>query len=139
MATLELQSETKVNTGRSLSFYCYVALKDSEQILIDIEEREWVNSSYKSTGKTRRVRLEQLSYQSRSNDGIATLYSLQVRGFRKDGGLRFRSDMVYHLDQKTIDQIPDEYHNYAREAFAKTVIQLQEELTTMTNGGLQIG
>lgn len=138
MATLSMREETKVSAGRNLSFYCHIVLKDSEQILIDIEEREWVNGSYKSTGNTRRVRLEQLSYQSRSNDGIASLYSLEVRGFKKDKGLRFRSDMVHHFTKEVIDQIPDEYHNYAREAFAKEVIKLQEELTTMTNGGIQI-
>lgn len=136
MAKLTTQEETKVNASNSLSFYCYVTLKDSEQILIDIEERNWTNGSYQGTGVFKKVRLEELSYNSTNT---VSLYSLEVRGFRKDKGLRYRTEMVYNLDQKTIDQIPDEYHNYAREAFAKKMIELQEELTTMTNGGIQIG
>jgi len=141
--TLEIQKETQVNTSSNLSFYSYVILKDSEQILIDLEEEEYktVNGHYTKvkTGVIKKVRLEKISYQSGRSDSTVNLYSLEVRGFRKDKGLRFRTDMVYSPDQKVIDQIPDEYHNYAREAFAKEIIQLQEELTTMTNGGIQIG
>lgn len=139
MATLTTQTETKINGSGNLSFYCYVTLKDSEQIIIDIEEQAWVGGSYQKTGVIKKVRLEQLSYQSSGNNDIVVLHSLEVRGFRKDKGLRYRTDMVYHLEQKTIDQIPDEYHNYAREKFAKEVSELQDRLTTMTNGGIQIG
>jgi hypothetical protein len=139
MATLQLQEKTNVRTSTHLSFNCNVKLKDSEQMFIDIEEKEWVNGSYQSTGATRKVRLEELSYQSRYDDNVVSLYSLEVRGFKKDKGLRYKSEMIYHLDQKVIDQIPDEYHNYAREAFVKEMLQLQEELTTMTNGGVKIG
>jgi hypothetical protein len=138
MATIELQKETKVNANGNLSFYCTVKLEDSKQILIDIEEKEWRGGSYQGTGVIKKVRLEQLTYQSRSNNDIVSLYSLEVRGFRKDKGLRYRTEIAYHLDQKVIDQIPDEYHNYAREAFAKEVLQLQQQLTTMTNEGVKI-
>lgn len=137
---LEIQKETKVSAYGNLSFYCTVTLKDSEQILIDVEERQWTSGSYQGTGVIKKVRLEQLSYQSaRSDSPVVSLNSLEVRGFRKDKGLRYRTEMVYNLEQKVIDQIPDHYHNYAREAFAKEVIQLQEELTTMTNEGVKIG
>lgn len=140
MATLITQEQTNVNARSHLSFNCTTKLKDSEQILIDIEEREWTNGSYQGTGVFKKVRLEELTYNSSRNDNnTVSLYSLEVRGFKKDKGLRYRTEMVYNLDQKTIDQIPDEYHNYAREAFAKEMIELKEELTTMTNGGVQIG
>jgi hypothetical protein len=139
MTTLEVQKETKVNGNGNLSFYCYVTLKDSEQIIIDIEEQAWRGGSYQKTGVIKKVRLEQLSYQSKNDNDIVTLHALEVRGFRKDKGLRYRTEMVYHLDQKVIDQIPDEYHNYAKEKFAKEVSELQNRLTTMTNGGIQIG
>ena len=140
MTTLQVKEDTKVNANGNLSFYCYVTLKDSEQILIDIEEREWTNGNYQGTGVFKKVRLEELCYQSssRSNDEVVSIYSLEVRGFRKDKGLRYRTERVYSLDQKTIDQIPDHYHNYAREAFAKTVTELQQQLTTMTNEGVKI-
>jgi len=140
VATVTTQTETKVNANGNLSFYCRVTLKDSEQILIDIEEREWTNGSYQGTGVFKKVRLEELTYQShRTNEPTVSLNSLEVRGFRKDKGLRYRTEMVYNLDQKVIDQIPDHYHNYAREAFAKEVVELQQELTTMINEGVKIG
>ena len=138
MTTLEIKNKTDVNASSNLSFYCTVTLKDSEQILLDIEEKEWTSGSYKGTGVFKKVRLEKLSYQSRHNNAIVSIYSLEVRGFRKDKGLRYRTEQVYNLDQKTIDQLPDHYHNYAREAFAKEVIELQQQLTTMTNEGLKI-
>jgi hypothetical protein len=138
MTTLQVKEDTKVNANGNLSFYCYVTLKDSEQILLDVEEREWTNGSYKGTGVFKKVRLEELCYQSGGKDDIVSIYSLEVRGFRKDKGLRYRTERVYHLDQKTIEQIPDHYHNYAREAFAKKVIELQQQLTTMTNEGIKI-
>ena len=139
MATLTTQEETKVNANSYLSFSCNTKLKDSEQILIDIEERQWTNGSYQGTGVFKKVRLEELTYNSaRSDNNTVSIYSLEVRGFRKDKGLRYRTEVVYNLDQKTIDQIPDEYHNYAREAFAKEMIELQQQLTTMTNEGLKI-
>lgn len=139
MTTLEIQKETKVNANGNLSFYCTVRLEDSKQILIDIEEREWTNGSYQGTGVIKKVRLEQMNYQSRSHNDIVNLNTLEVRGFRKDKGLRYRTEMVYHLDQKVIDQIPDEYHNYAREAFAKEMVELQQQLTTMIKEGVKIG
>ena len=137
--TLEVREDTKVNASSNLSFYCYVTLKDSEQILIDIDEKQWVNGSYQSTGVIKKVRLEQISYQSGHSDNTVNLYSLEVRGFRKDKGLRFRTDRVYSPDQKVIDQIPYQYHNYAVEAFNKEMKELQDQLTHMTNQGVKIG
>lgn len=140
---ITVKEETKINTSSNLSFYSYITLKDSEQIIIDIEEKELqsVNGNYTQvkTGVIKKFRLEELIYQSDYADGIVKLYAIEVRGFKKDMGLRYRSDRQYNLDQEVIDQIPDEYHNYAKEAFAKEVIELQQRLTTMTNEGVQIG
>ena len=140
MTTLEIQKETKVNANSNLSFYCTVTLEDSKQILIDIEERQWTGGSYQGTGVIKKVRLEKLTYQSRGSNSneIVNLHALEVRGFRKDKGLRYRTEMVYSLYQKIIDQLPDEYHNYAREAFAKEAIELQQQLTLMTNEGVKV-
>lgn len=142
MTTLQVKEDTKVNANGNLSFYCYVTLKDSEQILLDVEEQEWTNGSYQKTGVFKKVRLEELCYQSSSRssncDELVSIYSLEVRGFRKDKGLRYRTERLYRLDKETIDQIPDHYHNYAREAFVKEAIKLQQQLTTMTNEGVKI-
>jgi hypothetical protein len=60
---LEIQTDTKVNVSGNLSFYCYVTLKDSEQIIIDIEQTEWTGTSYQSTGVIKKFRLEKITYQ----------------------------------------------------------------------------
>ena len=141
--TIKWEEKTKINTSSNLSFHSYITLKDSEQILIDMEEKDYqtVNGNYTKvkTGVIKKVRLEELIYQSDYADGIVKLYAIEVRGFKKDMGLRYRSDRHYDLDQEVIDQIPDKYHNYAREAFAKEVTELQQRLTTMTNEGVKIG
>jgi hypothetical protein len=139
MATLEINKETKVNESSNLSFSCRVVLEDNKQILIDLEEREWQGGNLVPTGVLKKVRLEELNYSTDYKENTVHLNQIEVRGFKKDGGLRYRSEYVYHLEQKTIDQIPDEYHDYAREAFAKEMVRLQEELTTMTNKGVRIG
>lgn len=140
MTTLEIQQVTVVNTNSNLSFYCTVTLKDSEQILLDIEERQWVNGNYQGTGVIKKFRLEKITYQnySRTDYNTVNLYSIEVRGFRKDKGLRYRTDQFHNIEQKMIDQIPDHYHNYAREAFAKEAIELQQRLTLMTNEGVKV-
>ena len=141
--SITIKEETKVNTSSNLSFNSYTTLKDNEQILIDIEEKDYqsVNGNYTQvkTGVVKKFRLEELIYQTDYKDGVVKLYAIEVRGFKKDMGLRYRSDRHYDLDQEVIDQIPDEYHNYAREEFAKEVIRLQQQLTTMTNEGVKIG
>lgn len=140
MTTLQVKENTNVNANGNLSFYCYVTLKDSEQILIDVEVKEWTNGRCQGTGVFKKFRLENLCYQSsgRNNDETVSLHSLEVRGFRKDKGLRYRTERLFRLDKEMIDQIPDHYHNYAREAFVKEAVKLQQQLTTMTNEGVKI-
>jgi hypothetical protein len=141
---LEINTETKVNLSSNLSVNCYVTLADTEQIIISIEETEgvWSNHSYsqKKTGVISKYRLERLIYQTGygNNEGEVFLHAIQVRGFKKDGGLRFRDTQFYKLDKETLDQIPDEYHNYARESFAKEVVKLQDRLTNLINKGVKV-
>jgi hypothetical protein len=143
---LDINTETAVNENGSLGFYCSVALSDKEQIIIAVEETEgqWVNGNYTmvKTGEVNKYRLESLYYGKSYEQGDNGIYlsSLTIRGFRKDGHLRFRSETLYtaRLTKEVIEQIPDEYHNYAREAFAKSMVELQEELINMTNKGVQI-
>jgi hypothetical protein len=145
MATaVEVKDKTEVNVSSNLSFYCYTTLNDKEQIIIEIEETEYkmIQNNYTrvSTGVIKKVRLEKIVYQrSRGDNHEVGLYSIEVRGFRKDKGLRYRTDTLYNPTQQVIDQIPDEYHNYAREAFVTEMKQLQEELTFITNEGVKIG
>jgi hypothetical protein len=140
---IAVNEKTEVNSSNQLSFSCYVTLSDKEQIIISIEETEgvWSNNGYslKPTGVVKKYRLEQLRYNTGGGENKeVSLRAIQVRGFRKDGGLKFRDTQFWHLDQKVIDQIPDEYHNYAREAFAREVVILQGKLTNLIKEGVKI-
>lgn len=140
-------TETKVQASNTLSFYCYTILAEAEQIIINIEETEYkdVNGSYTQvpTGVVNKYRLESLIYTGYSDgmtEGIR-LDRIVVRGFRKDGGLKFRDTSFYGqapIMNKVMPQIPDSYHDYAREAWEKEAIELQKKLTNMTAIGVQV-
>jgi hypothetical protein len=140
-------TKTGVSTSSNIFFCCYVTLSEAEQIIIEKEVSDFVwaggSAVTKSTGVIEKYRLEQLIYQGDSdyNEGVA-LKSIVVRGFRKDGALKFRETTFYcgspALD-KVISQIPDSYHDHARKAFAEHAIKLQNELTELSNTGVKIG
>ena len=140
-------TETKVQASNNLSFYCYTTLSDTEQIILEIEETEYktVNGQYTQvpTGVVNKYRLEVLIYTGYSDgmkDGIH-LDRIVVRGFRKDGGLKFRETSFYGqapVMNKVMPQIPDSYHDYARQAWAKEAIELQKKLTNMTTIGVKV-
>jgi hypothetical protein len=143
---LNINKETKVEGNGTLAFYCSTQLSDEEQIIIEVEEYEYqdINGSYKrvKTGAIHKYRLESL-YYNRGHYGErgVELASLTIRGFRKDKHLRYRTEMLYGIDltKEVLDQIPDKYHNYARELFVKEMALLQDELTKLTNKGVKSG
>lgn len=139
--------QTKADTSSGISFNCHVKLSDTEQIIIDVPmvEYDYTLSKYKKTGELKKYRLEELQYGIKwgnENQDQIILDGIKVRGFRKDGGLRFRDETLYYLSdeilKEVIEQIPDEYHNYAREEFAKEMADLQQLLTKLTNNGVKI-
>lgn len=139
-----INTTTDTNMSSGISINCYVTLSDTEQMIISVEEKEgsWSNGNYviAKTGVINKYRLEQLIYHTGFGDTRQgfNLESVKVRGFRKDGGIKFRDTCLYGLDKEVIDQIPDHYHNYAREAFAKEVVEMQTELTNIINKGVVI-
>ena len=145
--TLAPSTETKVNVSNTLSFYCYTTLSDTEQIILEIEETDYktVNGQYTQvpTGVVNKYRLESLIYTGYSDGGTEGIHldRIIVRGFRKDGGLKFRDTSFYGqapVMNKVMPQIPDSYHDYARQAWAEQAIELQKKLTNMTTIGVQV-
>lgn len=138
---------TKIDTDSRISFSCDVELSDTQQIIIDVPEVEWdyTINKYKRTGGIKKYRLEEIQYGiawGEDNKEQVILDNIKVRGFRKDGGLRFRDETLWHLTddmrKEVMAQIPDEYHDYAREEFASEMAKLQQLLTTITNNGVKI-
>ena len=138
--------QTKVNAYYGVNFSCLIKLSDTEQIIVDVPEMtyDYNASKYVKTGGIKKYRLEELSYGiGYGEEHQVKLEHIRVRGFRKDGGLRYRQETLWHLTdealKEVIAQIPDEYHNYAREEFAYKMVELQENLTKLTNNGVKIG
>jgi hypothetical protein len=137
--------QTKVNCYYGVNFSCDVKLSDTEQIIIEVPDTEYnyTLGGYRKTGSTTKYRLEKISYDTpHTHSNQIVLRHLTVRGFRKDGGLRFRETTLWHLTEEmlkeVIAQIPDKYHDYAREEFAIKMAELQERLTELTNNGVKI-
>jgi hypothetical protein len=136
---------TRTQSSNSISFYCTTILSDEEQIILKAEKLNgnWVNGAYvvTPTGEQQDYRLEEIIYRG-YGDEPARIDGLVVRGFRKDGGLKFRTTQLYGkspLSDRLIPQIPDHYHSHARAEFDKHMKLLQEQLTNLTNKGLEIG
>jgi len=142
MTTIAIAPTTKaeVRAGGSLSFSCDVSLSEAEQIIISVEEAEydWATQTSTKTGVIKKYRLETISYRSgysTDNEAVA-ISNVEVRGFKKDGGLRYRTEHLYRVTNDITEQIPDSYHDYARKEFAKSMVELQDRLTQMTNNGV---
>ena len=149
--TIAPTTKTTVNTTSNISFYCYVRLSETEQIIVEKEivNGNWVNGFFVSqpTGVMEKFRLEQLIYVGYGEGGNANqkgvyLERIVLRGFRKDGAIKYR-DITFFCNSPALDkvlpQIPDQYHDYARKAFAEQSIKLQKELSTLINEGVKIG
>jgi hypothetical protein len=148
-------TETELNTSSNLSFFCYVTLSEKEQIILEREkiDGDWVNGVFvgTNTGIMEKFRLEQLHYSgygdgllnraTHSVDSGVYLDRITVRGFRKDGGLKFRDTQLYGASPavaEMLPQIPDHYHDYARQEFAKEAIKLQTQLKELIKAGVII-
>ena len=137
MATAQVinKQSTSTTTHSGVSVSVYVFLSDLEQIVIDVPIVEWKNGSRIHVG-TEKFRIEELNYGT--HEGQFKLNGISGRGFRQDGKLKVRDTHLYYYDQAVLDQIPDEYHDYAIKAFAKEVVELENELQAIKHNGLEI-
>jgi hypothetical protein len=134
---LEPTTKATVNSNASFGFSCSVKLSDSEKILVDITTRSYDYAQNSWVENNEKAQLEELHYHTWG--GAVTLSSMVVRGFRKDGALRFRTTYVSQKDTTNVlKHIPAHYHDYAKEAFKKDMAKLQTELTKTINKGVQL-
>ena len=137
--TIAPTTETKVSGNTYFSFTCYVDLADTEKILIELSDMEydqskgnWVLSSTKQ-----KYQLEQLCYTNEGNE--VKFYGATIRGFRKDGALKFRSTYLPSYNkQEAIQQIPMHYHDYAIKKFNDEMNELLNDVTTTIKNGVTI-
>jgi hypothetical protein len=132
-------TQSKVESSGNVSFDCSVELSDTEKIIIYVEVSEYDSKQMKYVEVTEKFQLEKLSYYTPYNEHEVKFTGGTIRGFRKDGGLKVRTTWIpVNQRQAVLNQIPDNYHDYARKAFAKKMIDLQQQLNLMTNGGIKL-
>lgn len=143
--TLAPTTQAKVNAQSSFGFSCYVELAETERIIIEVAQQvydskvnNWVISPTKE-----KYQLERLDYRVNrdfdTDDKEAQFDGGIIRGFRKDGALRYRETYIpRHQFAEVLAQIPDHYHDYAKEQFNIQMAKLQEQLTATIKNGLQI-
>lgn len=116
-------------------------LGGTDQILMDTYEYD---STY-SSGITYirkepiKIMLDSIEYDYRENEIFVN--SIEGYGFRRDGKIRAKSFFIHKNNPQFADllpQIPNSFHDNARDFFDKTLKKLSEELMEARQKGLQI-
>ena len=132
------KAETTTRTWGSVDFTISVHLSDLEQIVIDVPVYEW-RGGQNTLIATERARLEAFHYSfKRDCDEPMVISHIIVRGFRQDKRLKARNTHLYYVTDEVLAQIPDEYHNYARKAFAEHIEKSRKDLLQIEANGLVI-
>ena len=134
------KSDTKLrHSYERVTMSCVVTLSDLDQIIIEVEDREYDYSQGKYVLKgLKKVRLEELHYDLSQEQTEFRLESLNVRGFRKDKGLRARVENVWEITAGVISQIPDHYHDRARDFFFEASQELLKKVNQTIDNDLKV-
>lgn len=134
------KSETKIrHSYERLTMACAVTLSDLDQIIIEVEDKEYDYSQRNYVLKgLKKVRLEELHYDLSQEQNEFRLDTLTVRGFRKDKGLRARTEHVGEITAGIISQIPDHYHDRAKDFFFEASQTLLKKINQTIDNDLKI-
>lgn len=124
-------------------------LEDTKQILIEYHNYttqhnngNWVHVKQDK----KKAILTEIHYQYETETNEFSIEYFVIQGFRKDKKIRARKEWVNaqsnwtpkELIQEILAQIPDNYHDQARQAFAQMTDTLQKRLTDTINKGVVI-
>jgi hypothetical protein len=134
------KSDTKIrHSYERLTMACAVTLSDLDQIIIEVEDKEYDYSQRNYVLKgLKKVRLEELHYDLSQEQNEFRLDTLTVRGFRKDKGLRARTEHVGEITAGIISQIPDHYHDRAKDFFFEASQTLLKKINQTIDNDLKI-
>ena len=134
------KSDTKIrHSYERLTMACVVTLSDLDQIIIEVEDKEYDYSQRNYVLKgLKKVRLEELHYDLSQEQNEFRLDTLTVRGFRKDKGLRARTEHVGEITAGIISQIPDHYHDRAKDFFFEASQTLLKKINQTIDNDLKI-
>ena len=126
---IKLGEATIANNFERIEFR--VALPDLKQPVImacqggyyfDSITNQW------ATNKTKRkFRLTGFDYKL-DDEGFITLYAITGNFFTKANRVGARNTWVREIDKETLDQIPDELHDFARKRLAKELTPMLQKI-----------
>jgi hypothetical protein len=128
IAVIEL-GETTLNTNWERIDFS-VSLPDLKQPIIMANEGKyaWDNTTnnWGISNVKKKFRLTGFDYKL--DEGVITLYAITGNFFTKANRVGARQSYVNNFDQETLDQIPDELHDFARERFTKELIPMLQKV-----------
>ena len=114
-----------------------VSLPDMKQIVIMANEGKYyfdtTTNSWAVSKNKKKFRLVAFDYEL--DEGVVKLKTIKGNFFTKANRVGARESWIRHIDQETLDQIPDELHDFAREHFAK---ELTPMLQKIIDTGLEV-
>jgi hypothetical protein len=129
IAIIELGETTLKTNWERIDFS--VSLPDLKQPIIMANEGKYVwDSTTNNWGvsKTKKkFRLTGFDYKL-DDDGVLSLSAITGNFFTKANRVGARESYVSRFDQETLDQIPDELHEFARERLAKELTPMLQKV-----------
>jgi len=128
IAVIEL-GETTLNTNWERIDFS-VSLPDLKQPIIMAKEGKYVwdntTNNWGISNAKKKFRLTGFDYKL--DEGVIVLYAITGNFFTKANRVGARESYVHNFDQETLDQIPDELHDFARERLAKELTPMLQKV-----------
>jgi hypothetical protein len=125
---IELGETTLRNNYERLDFS--VDLPDLNQIVILANEGKYVwdsvTGNWTVSKDKKKFRLIGFDYQL--DEGSIVLHAIRGNFFTKANRVGSRDSYVHRFDKETLDQIPDELHDYARQHFTKELTPMLQKV-----------
>jgi hypothetical protein len=132
---IELGEATLNSSWERIEFS--VSLPDMKQIVIMANEGKYyfdtTTNSWAISKNKKKFRLVAFDYEL--DEGVVKLKTIKGNFFTKANRVGARESWIRHIDQETLDQIPNELHDFAREHFAK---ELTPMLQKIIDTGLEV-
>jgi hypothetical protein len=107
-----------------------VALPDMNQPIIMASDNKyaWDNATNQWAVNKTKKKFRLTGFDYKLDEGVIFLETLRGNFFTKANRVGAREAWIRHLDKETLDQIPDELHDMAREHFAKELTPLLQKI-----------
>lgn len=125
---IELGEATIATNWERIEFS--VALPDMNQPIIMASENKyaWDNATNQWAINKTKKKFRLTGFDYKLDEGVIVLYAITGNFFTKANRVGARESYVHNFDQETLDQIPDELHDFAREHLAKELTPMLQKI-----------